>query len=190
MKTWTVGITILVLALAAVFVLGKGKQKEAVPPTNETMQEIKVTSSAFQHNGIIPQKYTCDGEDISPPIEISGVPEGAESLALIMHDPDAPREGGWTHWVKWNMPWNMNYGTWSTEEGKEPEGMSGKGSGGNATYQGPCPPSGTHRYFWSVYALDTMLSLREGAAKTELESAMQWHILAKGELIGLYSRAK
>ena len=154
------------------------------------MQEIKVTSSAFQHNWMIPEKFTCDGDNVSPPIEIGRVPEGAKFLALIMHDPDAPRAGGWTHWVKFNMKMNNELGIMNIEEGKEPEGVSGKGTGGNATYQGPCPPSGMHRYFFNVYALNTELALKEGATKAELESAMEGHILAKGELVGLYSRKK
>jgi Raf kinase inhibitor-like YbhB/YbcL family protein len=156
------------------------------------MQEIKVTSSAFANNGRIPAKYTCDSPDaeVSPPLQISDVPEGAKTLALVMHDPDAPRAGGWTHWVKFNIPWNIKYGTWSIKEGEEPQGVSGKGTGGNSSYMGPCPPSGTHRYFFTVYALDTGLSLNEGAAKDELESAMRGHILGKGELVGLYSRKR
>ena len=191
MRTPVVGIIILVLALAVVILIWQRDKKDvAVQSIEATMQEIKVTSSAFQHNGMIPEKFTCDGEDMSPPLEISGVPQGMKSLALIMHDPNAPREGGWTHWVKFNMMMNNELGIMNIEEGEEPEGVAGKGTGGNLVYMGPCPPSGAHRYVWSAYALDTKLSLKEGSTKTELESIMQGHILAKGELIGLYSRTK
>ncbi len=192
MKKWAIGIAVFVVALTIIF--GWRPTQHSEPPLTKDMPipDIKVTSSAFPDNGIIPAQFTCDvgspAGGMSPPIEISGLPTNTKTLALIMHDPDAPREGGWTHWVKWNMPWNMEYGTWRTEEGKEPSGVSGKGSGGTTTYQGPCPPSGTHRYFFTIYALDSELLLKEGGTKTELESAMNGHILAKGELIGLYAR--
>ncbi len=207
MKRGGIGIVVLIIALVVVFAWRQGKQNERAPSQEvngkETMQEIRVTSSAFPHNGRIPEKYTCDPTssetsrgkpDISPPLEISGVPAGAKTLALIMHDPDAPRAGGWTHWVQFNIPVNGNaeqiesYKVTSFKEGEEPQGTSGKGTGGNSSYLGPCPPSGTHRYFFTAYALDTELALKEGATKTELESAMSGHIIAKGELIGLYSR--
>lgn len=188
MKGGAIGIAIFVVAVAIIFGWRPIKHSELPPIKEIPMQEIKVSSGAFPHNGMIPEKFTCDSDNVSPPIEVFGVPKEAKSLALIMHDPDAPRAGGWMHWVKWNMPWNMKDGTWSTEEGKEPEGTSGRGTGGESTYQGPCPPSGTHRYFFNMYALDTILSLKEGTTKAELESAMQGHILAKGELIGLYAR--
>lgn len=156
----------------------------------QPMQNMRITSSAFAHNTIMPERFTCDGEDVIPPLAIGNIPAGTKTFALIMHDPDAPRAGGWTHWVQYNVPWNMDYGIWKIEEGKEPEGTAGKGTGGELTYQGPCPPSGTHRYFFTVYALDTELAQKEGATKTELESVMQGHILGAGELIGRYSRSR
>ena len=154
-------------------------------------EEITLTSSAFTQGGPIPARYTCDdthpaAEGISPPLTIGPVPAGTKSLALIMHDPDAPMKEGWTHWVKWNIPQDTKV----IREGEEPAGISGKGSGGELTYKGPCPPEGTHRYFFMVYALDTELSLASGSNKTELEWAMQGHTIGKGELVGLYSRGQ
>lgn len=190
LNIFIIGVAISV----AVFVMWPRKEHMPAQSKVITMQEIKVTSIAFLPNGVIPTQYTCDGKDISPPLDITGVPEETKTLALIMHDPDAPREGGWTHWGKYNVPWNMEHEIWNIEEGKEPEGVSGKGTGGELTYQGPCPPppagGGTHRYIFTVYALDTELTLKEGATKAELESAMQGHILTTGELIGLYSRKR
>ena len=103
-----------------------------------------------------------------------------------MHDPDAPIAGGWTHWVKWNIPPKTKI----IEEGKEPDGISGKGSGGSLSYEGPCPPSGTHHYSFKIFALDTTIDLPAGSTKKALETAMAGHIIAQGELIGLYSRQK
>lgn len=186
MKTFGVWIILAVIVAAVVLGLWPRKEHTAAPSQETGMQEIKIASSAFENNGSIPAKYTCDREDVSPPLEVSGVPAGTKSLALIMHDPDAPRAGGWTHWVKWNIkPMTM---TMTITEGEEPDGTSGKGTGGSTTYMGPCPPSGTHRYFFTVYALDTELTLKEGATKTEVEQAMEGHVIGKGELVGLYSR--
>jgi Raf kinase inhibitor-like YbhB/YbcL family protein len=186
-KKPTIWIIILAFAGALIFTFWSGDEPLTAPQNEASMQELKITSSAFTQDGMIPERFTCDGDDLSPPIDISGVPKEAKTLALIMHDPDAPHSGGWTHWVKWNMK-NVESGMLNIEEGKEPEGLAGKGTGGNTAYQGPCPPSGTHRYFFSVYALDTLLSLKAGATKTELESAMEGHILAKGELMWRYAR--
>ncbi len=192
MQKWSIGIAVFVLALAIIF--GWRPIKHSEPPTTKDMpmHEIKVTSSAFENNGMMPAHYTCDGNPpaggMSPPLEISGLPSKAKTLALTMHDPDAPKAGGWTHWVRFNMKMNNELGIMNIGEGKEPNGVSGKGTGGESTYQGPCPPSGTHRYFFTVYALDAELSLHEGATKTELESAMKGHILGQGQLVGLYAR--
>lgn len=152
-------------------------------PRKETMT-LLLTSSAFSYSGKIPARHTCDGEDASPPFAISGVPAGTRSLALIMHDPDAPVEGGWTHWVVFNIPTDTRV----IEEGKEPSGVGGKNSWERTGYGGPCPPSGTHRYFFTLSALDTALSLPAGSGKREVEQEMQGHILAQAELVGLYAR--
>ncbi len=145
------------------------------------MEALKISSPAFQHNGSIPVKYTCDGEDVNPPLNIEGIPEGTQSLVLIVDDPDAPM-GTWDHWIVWNIEPKEN-----VEENSVPgtEGMNGFGK---HSYGGPCPPSGTHRYFFKVYALDTKLELGENSKKEDVEKAIEGHILAKGELIGLYSR--
>ena len=153
----------------------------------ENMNPLNITSSAFGHNTNIPLKYTCDGEDTSPALKISGIEEGAQSLVLIMDDPDAP-VGIWDHWIKFNIP--VSGSEFEIAENMEPQGISGKGSGGNLNYEGPCPPDKEHRYFLKAYALDTMLGLPEGSTKTEVEKAMQGHILQQGELIGLYDRVR
>lgn len=148
------------------------------------MNTMKVSSPAFKHNGNIPSKHTCDGADVSPALVIEGVPGEAKSLALIMDDPDAPR-GTWVHWVVWNIDPK-------TSEMKENAVPSGARQGMNdfrrREYGGPCPPSGTHRYFFKVYAMDKILELDERTTKAKLESAMKNHIIDQTELIGLYTR--
>jgi len=144
---------------------------------------MKLTSSAFQNNGAIPTEYTCDGADLSPPLTINDIPKNAKSLALISDDPDAP-VGTWDHWVVFNIPPS----TLQIPKGTEPQGVAGKNSWGKTGYGGPCPPSGTHRYFFKLYALDTTLSLPQGANKKQIEAAMQGHIIEKAELMGSYKR--
>lgn len=145
---------------------------------------MKIKSSAFAHNGRIPSKYTCDGENKNPPLFISQIPKGAKSLALIMDDPDAPM-GLWSHWILWNI-------SADTEEIKEssvPQGaVEGMTNFGKPGYGGPCPPDGEHRYFFKVYALDTELNLSPNIGKEELEEMLVGHVLDKSELIGFYSR--
>lgn len=142
-----------------------------------------LTSSAFSHNTSIPPKYTCDAEDMSPPLLWGGVPEGTQSFVLIMDDPDAPGRT-WDHWVVFNIPANVR----AVLEGKEPEGVAGKNSWGRTGWGGPCPPSGTHHYVFTLFALDTVLGLSEGATKESVESAMKGHVLAETVLTGLYQR--
>ena len=150
---------------------------------------IELTSTAFTEGEMIPQRFTCDGEDVSPPLAWSGVPEQAQSLALICDDPDAP-VGTWDHWVLFNIPADaagfpeavpadptLEYGA-----------VNGKNSWGRLGYGGPCPPGGTHRYFFYIYALDSRLSLESGATKEQLQQAMEGHILAQGQLMGRYKR--
>jgi Raf kinase inhibitor-like YbhB/YbcL family protein len=148
-----------------------------------------LTSDAFQHTGMIPRQYTCDGANISPPLIIADIPKNTGSFVLIMDDPDVPTyirpDGIWDHWVVFNI----QPSTMTIEAGKEPNGMHGIGSGNNLKYYGPCPPEGEHRYFFKLYALDTMLSLPEKATKAEIESEMQGHILEQTELMGVYGRA-
>lgn len=150
---------------------------------------IKVTSTAFEDGGMIPPKYTADGADISPPIAWDGVPDGTKSIALVCDDPDAPM-GIWVHWVVWNIPPQV---TSLPEDIPAVEKLAdgtrqGITSFRRIGYGGPAPPSGTHRYFFKVYALDTMLDLDSTSTKLELEDAMAGHTLASGELLGKYTR--
>ncbi|MDI3486409.1 MAG: hypothetical protein PWQ51_2364 [Methanolobus sp.] len=153
-------------------------------PDNDTMisDTLTITSSAFESAETIPAKYTCDDENINPYLGISGIPEDAVSLLLIMDDPDAPM-GTFTHWVVWNIPVASQI-----DENSIP-GVEGKNSAGQASYTGPCPPSGTHRYFFKVYALDSEIDLESGTERTLVEDAMSGHVLAYGELMGTYSRS-
>lgn len=143
---------------------------------------MKITSPEFGNNGSIPSKFTCDGEDVSPELIIEDAPQDAKALALIVDDPDAPM-GTWVHWVVYDIP-NVS----SIEEGAIP-GKQGINDFGRKDYGGPCPPSGTHRYFFKVYALDAELALEEGIDKDALENAMKGHVLDKAELVGLYQRS-
>lgn len=144
---------------------------------------MKLTSPDFENGGMMPGELTCDGANISPELLITEVPEGTKSLALIMDDPDAPGRT-FVHWVAWNIPSRTN----RIERGVEPEGRQGRSSFGREGYGGPCPPSGTHRYYFKLYALDSELRLKEGSSKKELEQEMEGHIIGKAELLGKYSR--
>jgi len=146
---------------------------------------MKLTSPAFANNGAIPSEHTCDGNDLSPQLVISDVPASAKSLALVMDDPDAP-VGTWDHWIVFNIAPS----TKQLAKGTEPQGVAGRNSWGRTGYGGPCPPSGTHRYFFKLYALDTKLSLAEGSTKKDLERAMQGHIIAQAQLMGTYKRSR
>lgn len=149
---------------------------------------MHVTSRAFKQGGSIPTKYTCQGADISPPLEFFEVPKEAKSLALIMDDPDVPltlrKDGMWVHWVLYDIP----VGTKAIKEGAS-IGTSGQNTSGQNQYMGPCPPDREHRYFFKLYALDTILNLPEGASKEKLLHAIEGHILAQAELIGLYEKS-
>jgi Raf kinase inhibitor-like YbhB/YbcL family protein len=147
------------------------------------MKELSVSSPAFENNKFIPSKYTCDGDNVNPPLTIEGVPNETKSLVLIVDDPDAPM-GTWDHWIVWNIP-----PTSKIEENAVP-GTEGVNDFRKHSYGGPCPPWGTHRYFFKVYAVDTKLDLSLNSRKKDVEKAMQNHILAKGELVGLYHRCR
>ncbi|MBI2027657.1 MAG: YbhB/YbcL family Raf kinase inhibitor-like protein [Deltaproteobacteria bacterium] len=147
---------------------------------------MKIESSAFEHNQKIPSKYTCDGHDLNPPLKFLDVPQEAKSLVLIMDDPDAP-VGTWDHWLIWNIDPKVS----DILENAVPQGaVEGTQSWDHTGYGGPCPPSGTHRYFFKLYALDTKLDLSKSSRKKDVESAMKGHVLSSAELIGLYSRVK
>lgn len=145
---------------------------------------MKFESSAFSNGKAIPERYTCDGEDISPPLTMNDVPKNCKSLALIMDDPDAPM-GTFDHWIVWNLHPKTND---LAEEASVPH--EGENSFGTNGWRGPCPPRGeTHRYFFKLFALDTMLDLEDGSTKEALENAMKGHILDKIELMGTYKRS-
>lgn len=149
---------------------------------------MKLSSSAFSEGGSIPIKYTCQGENINPPLQIEGVPSLAKSLVLIMDDPDVPAyirsDQMYDHWVVFNIPPSVR----SIEENSTPQGLLGKSTNGKNEYVGPCPPDREHRYFFKLYALDTELSLKEGSSKQEVEKAMEGHLLAHTHLMGRYKK--
>jgi hypothetical protein len=152
---------------------------------------LTITSSAFAHQGAIPPKHTCDGGDIPPPLEWTGLPEGTKSLALIVDDPDAPDPRApkrvWVHWVLYNIPPSAQ----AIAEGAEdlPRGArEGKNDWGRPGYGGPCPPIGRHRYFHKLYALDVVLADLGQPTKAELLRAMEGHVLAEAQLVGTYQR--
>lgn len=149
---------------------------------------MKVTSQAFQHEDEIPSKYTVDGENISPPLNIEGIPSEAKSLVLIMEDPDVPKairpDGLWNHWVIFNIP----PVTGEIPEGANPPGKLGKNTKGALNYIGPAPPDKQHRYFFKLLALDIELDLPEGATRIEIEKAIEGHVIDKAELMGVYER--
>ncbi len=148
------------------------------------MGEFKITSSAFDHEGNIPSRFTCDGLDINPQLKIENVPPSAKSLALIVDDPDAPSKT-WVHWVAWNIDPKIV----EIKENSVPKGaVQGINDFRKHNYGGPCPPSGTHRYYFKLYALDTVLDLGNHAEKPDLEKAMKGHIIAQTELMGKYKR--
>ena len=182
---------IVVAAIASVLFLcscENGKQADSGAVGGQKM-EIKVTSSGFEAGGMIPSKYTCDGTDVSPPLKWESVPEGTKSIALISDDPDAPM-GTWVHWVLFNLP--ADAGELAENIGPDKTLPNGARQGRNdfnrIGYGGPCPPGGTHRYFFKIYALDAPVDLLAGATEPQLLRAMEGHILGRGELMGKYKR--
>ena len=157
-------------------------------PSIEPAQEIggtdmRLTSSAFEHEGLIPRRHTCDGPDVSPPLTLHDIPAAARSLVLVMDDPDAPG-GTWDHWLAYDIPVEAGI-----SEAVASLGTLGRNSWGRAKYGGPCPPSGSHRYVFSLYALDARLGLEPGAAKATVLDAMAGHVLAEASLMGRYQRS-
>lgn len=143
---------------------------------------MRVTSAAFGPGGEIPVRHTCDGGDVSPPLAVDGLPDGTRTLALVVDDPDAPG-GTWDHWVAFDIPVAA-----SVPEGADALGVAGVNSWGRAGYGGPCPPRGTHRYVFTVYAVDTVLGLDPGSTSAELRRALAGHVLARASLTGTYRR--
>lgn len=191
-------ITLIIIVPLIIYISLKVGQDTIPSPSNkisrrqvnQSIKSMLLTSPAFNHNQSIPPKYTCDGENISPPLRISAVPTDAKSLVLVMDDPDVPKsirpDGMWDHWLVFNIPPE----TKEIPEGREPSGIHGRGTGGNSNYMGPCPPDRQHRYFFKLYALDTKLDLPAGSSKKQIEEAMSGHILEQTELIGLYTRKR
>ena len=188
------GTLLMVLLLAASCSGDKQSQQE----TGEvTPQETKgadtmamaITSDAFAEGDTIPKQYTCDGADISPPLKWTGIPEGAKSLALISDDPDAP-SGMWVHWVLFNIPPEIDGlpSNMPKSDTLDIGAVHGVTDFGRPGYGGPCPPSGTHRYYFKHYALDTLLNLSGQVDKKQLEEAMEGHVLESAQLMGKYSR--
>ncbi|MEA3475225.1 MAG: YbhB/YbcL family Raf kinase inhibitor-like protein [Candidatus Cloacimonadota bacterium] len=192
----------LCIIIALTFVNCKEKKLdrgETISPIKkeegDTKMAIKITSTAFAEGEMIPKKYSCDGEGVSPVLKWENIPEDAKSLVLISDDPDAPA-GTWVHWVVYDMSPNINelpedippVELLEDIEGLNLAGKQGINSAHKIGYYPPCPPSGTHRYFFKVYALDTMLNLKSGASKKEIVRAMEGHITAQGQLMGKYKR--
>ena len=165
------GVSVTLLAAIATFAAGGAR--------------MKITSSAFQQAASIPSKFTCDGANTSPPLQISDVPSEAKSLVLIVDDPDAP-SGLFTHWIVWNI----SPQTSTIAEGSTPKGVQGTNDFGKSGYGAPCPPSGTHRYYFKIFALDRELDLPIGAQRSQFDAAIKGHVVAQGELMGRYSRKK
>src|SRR6266496_874699 len=176
---------VLILVSILISSCASSQTKTSETPTTENQatevnMSLEITSNAFANGQSIPVKYSCKGNNISPDLAWNEPPAGTESFALIVDDPDAPM-GTWVHWVLYNLPPN----TRSLPENTNSNGMSaGKNSSGNMHYDGPCPPSGTHRYYFKLYALDTNLNLSPGAMKEQVLKEMQGHVLAQGELMG------
>ena len=170
---------------------GSNESSDETHSMNKTTEDnvsFVLTSTAFKEGESIPRKYTCDGEDISPPLKWASAPAGVKTFALIVDDPDAPM-GTWVHWVAFNIP---PTGSALPEKvppkDSLPDGtVQGKNDFRKIGYGGPCPPGGTHRYFFKLYALDTLLTLKSGSSKADLVKAMDGHIVAQAQLMGRYS---
>lgn len=167
-----------------VFVSACARESSPAPLVPLSSPPMTIASTAFGHNERISSMYTCDGKNVSPPLLFTDVPNEAKTFALIADDPDAP-VGTWVHWLLWNVRPTL---TEIPENSVPPGAIEGTTSFKKTGYGGPCPPFGTHRYFFKLYALDVSLDLPPSSGKKELERAMDGHILAKAELIGLYSR--
>lgn len=198
MKKFLIALTVLLIAVSGYLFTKNDKASNIDKSLSKANinSSMKITSSAFENNENIPKKYSCDGQSINPPLQFLDVPQNAKSLVLIVDDPDAPM-GTFDHWVLFNMEPKLK----GIEEGNLPnEVTAGKNSAGQTIYTAPCPPpaspeqlqrgeSGTHRYFFKLYALDEMLDAKPGISKKEVENAMQGHVIASSELVGLYSRS-
>lgn len=174
---------VVVAALVVVNVSNNSRGIDLIPRNQLT--KMRVSSPVFKKGESIPSKYTCEGENTNPQIDISGVPPSAKSLALIMDDPDAPKRT-FTHWLVWNVSPEASE---LAENGVPSGAVQGNNSANKLGYTGPCPPSGTHRYFFKIYALDAMLDLKSGIGRNELETEIQKHLIEKNEeFFGVYEK--
>ena len=197
---WRAFLLIVAVGIIAFLVIIFSPDEKSKQTMENNNSKFSITSSVFSNDDFIPQKFSCDGENINPPLLISGIPEGAVSLALLVDDPDIPQQfkdslsiDSFDHWTLFNIP--VTGGELSIDEGNIPNGsVVGENSRGNDAYTGPCPPPDMepteHRYFFKVYALDTQLSLDNNATKGDVKSAMDEHILAEAELVGRFDRSK
>jgi Raf kinase inhibitor-like YbhB/YbcL family protein len=189
-KNTAIHLALIVLVCGALFLVIDeywGGNEEKAESYNES--GMTISSDAFQNDGLIPAKYTCDGESISPPLTFTGVPANARSLAIIVEDPDVPKsirpDRTWTHWLVWNIPTDVSV----IGEGNVPDGVVGKNSSGKREYGAPCPPDKEHRYYFRLFALDTELTLDpESVDMVGLEKAMEGHVLVQTQLMGRYTR--
>jgi len=186
-KNFLIPVLILFIAIfggIGFLLLKKEKPKEVPEETISPSFNLSLKSPAFEDQGFIPSKYTCDGEDINPPLLIEGVPQEAKSLVLVMQDPDAPG-GTFLHWLLWNIPPE----TKEISEGKIPSGaIEGKNDFGKIGYGGPCPPSGSHHYIFTLYALSQKLDFPQDLSWNDFKTLINPHILAQAKLTGVYSR--
>lgn len=181
-------IIIFIIIGAALFLIlkNKGNKNQQVPQAIINTKVMKIESSAFADSQNIPAKYSCDSDGVNPPLSISGVPEKARSLALTVADPDAPN-GLWVHWIMWNIPTST---TEILENSVPQDATQGQGSNGQKVYSGPCPPSGTHHYIFTLYALDAPVTIPSYSSLADLTHVIQDHILEQVHLTGLYSKAQ
>ena len=190
------GFTTLLVIVGAVYAFNRGSAENANEPITSSSDgsmasTLALASAAFQNGESIPSPYTCDAENVSPPLRISGIPEGSKSLALVMDDPDVPKalrpDGVFDHWTLFNIPPDTRE---IAQAGSA--GTPGANGAGKNAYTGPCPPKeyepSEHRYFFRLYALDAELPLPEGAAKADVLNAMEGHVLGQAELVGRYKR--
>jgi len=190
MKKRIFAVIIIIILLSGAFIIYKYSVNRTATFSNQNQQTINtttpmnITSPAFLDSQAIPKQYTCDGDGTNPPLQFSGVPSEAKSLALLVEDPDAPT-GTWVHWLMWNI----SASTTEISQNSVPQGaVQGQGSSGQNVYGSPCPPSGIHHYIFTLYALDSELELPSYSTVENLQTAMQGHIISHARIIGLYGR--
>ena len=184
---------ILLLILTYLSMCSAGSSQPAGSNISSPQKEasmFQLKSNAFQAEGSIPSRFTCEAENISPELSWSGAPEGTRTFALILHDPDALHRGGYTHWVLFNLPATLNQIPENVPKNSTfpGGGVQGKNDDGKSGYTGPCPPSGSHRYYFHLYAVDRQLDLGENTTKAELEKALKGHVVGQTELMGRYKK--